>query len=174
MLIKLRTWYKVRLIILLINIINIINITFIPFGACADKSKQPLSRFVTIKFNEVNARTGPTANCPIEWIFIKKGEPVEIIAEYDQWRKVRDINGEGGWIHSAALSIKRSVVIISDNILPLLEAPEYYNRIVAKLNPKIRCGLVKCKKDWCQLMCKNYKGWVPAKFLWGIHRHESS
>lgn len=136
------------------------------------KEKLPVPRFVTIKFDEVNARTGPTNDCPIEWVFIRKGEPVEIIAEYEQWRKVRDISGEGGWIHSSALSSKRSVILIAKNIMPLIGSPGDYNDIVIKLKPNIRCNLIKCKDEWCQIVCKSYKGFIARKFLWGVYPDE--
>lgn len=140
--------------------------------ADVSKEKLPVPRFVTIKFDEVNARTGPTNDCPIEWVFIRKGEPVEIIAEYEQWRKVRDIIGEGGWIHSSALSSKRSVILIAKNIMPLIGSPGDYNDIVVKLKPNIRCNLIKCKDEWCQIVCKSYKGFIARKFLWGVYPDE--
>ena len=136
------------------------------------KEKLPLPRFVTIKFDEVNVRTGPAIDCPIEWIFIRKNEPVEIIAEYEQWRKIRDVNGEGGWTHSSALSAKRAVILVSKNIMPLIASPGSYDEIIVQLKPKIRCNLIKCKNDWCQVVCKSYKGWIAKKFLWGVYPDE--
>ena len=145
---------------------------FITFSVFAVPKKLPIPRYVTIKFNEVNARTGPTQNCPIEWVFIKKGEPVEVIAEYDQWRKIRDIKGEGGWVHSRVISGNRSVIFVAKNIMPLIAFPSKYNKIVAKLTPQIRCVLYKCDKNWCKVNCKSYKGWIARKFLWGVYPDE--
>ncbi len=85
-------------------------VTFVIFSVAAVPKNLPVPRFVSIKFNEVNARTGPNKDCPIEWVFIKKGEPVEVVAEYDQWRKIRDIKGEGGWVHSSVISGNRLVI----------------------------------------------------------------
>lgn len=138
----------------------------------APKTLLSVPRFVTIKFNEVNARTGPIQDCPIEWVFIKKGEPVEVIAEYEQWHKIRDINGEGGWVHSSVISGKRSVIVVAKNTIPLLDVPKKYDQVVAKLAPQIRCTFYKCKKDWCQVGCKSYKGWIARKFLWGVYPDE--
>lgn len=129
-------------------------------------------RFVSIKFNEVNARTGPENDCPIEWVFVKKNEPVEVIAEFGQWRKIRDIKGEGGWVHSTVIIGNRSVIVVSKNPILLLKAPGKYENAVAKLLPEIRCSLNKCEKEWCQITCKSYKGWVSRKFLWGIYPEE--
>jgi len=129
-------------------------------------------RFVTIKFSEVNARTGPMQDCPIEWVFVKKGEPVEVVAEYDQWRQIRDIHSEGGWVHANVISGKRSVVVIAKDTTALLSAPGKYDQIVANLAPQIRCDLDKCKNDWCSISCKSYKGWIAKKFLWGVYPDE--
>jgi SH3-like domain-containing protein len=146
----------------------------LPITSFADISRDtlPIPRFVTIKFDEVNARTGPAVDCPIEWVFIRKGEPVEIVAQYEQWRKIRDINEEGGWIHSSALSGKRSVILVAKNIMPLIAAPGKYDDIVVKLKPQIRCSLVKCKNEWCQITCQSYKGWIARKYLWGVYPDE--
>lgn len=139
--------------------------------AFADK-KLPVPRFVTIKFNEVNVRTGPAVDCPIEWVFIKKGEPVEIVAEYDQWRKIRDVRGEGGWVNASGVSGKRSVIIIAKNTTPLLYAPNKYDNMVVKVSPGLRCGLKKCEADWCLIECQSYKGWISKKYLWGVYPEE--
>ena len=119
----------------------------------------PVPRFVTIKFNEVNARTGPENDCPIEWVF-------------GQWRKIRDINGEGGWVHSTVIAGNRSVVVVSKNPILLLSSPGKYEKAVAKLLPEIRCSLNKCQKEWCQITCNSYKGWVSRKVLWGVYPEE--
>jgi len=133
-----------------------------------------IASYVTIKFNRVNARTGPNQQCPIKWVFIKKNEPVEVIAEYDQWKKIRDINGEGGWVHSRVLSnSQRSVILISQNIESLITNPsKSCYRIVAQVMPQMRCRLIKCKKQWCKVDCKSYQGWFPKKFLWGVYSYE--
>ena len=154
------------------NIILSILTVFIAFSSYAVPKKLPVPRYVSIKFNEVNARTGPTEDCPIEWVFIKKGEPVEVIAEYDQWRKIRDINSEGGWVHSRVISGNRSVVFVAKNTMPLVASPGKYDQIVAKLTPQIRCSLHRCEKDWCKVSCRSYKGWIARKFLWGVYPDE--
>ncbi|PCJ25796.1 MAG: hypothetical protein COA94_05885 [Rickettsiales bacterium] len=139
----------------------------------ANAAKQlPVPRFAAIKFNEVNARTGPASDCPIEWVFVKKGEPVEIVAEYGHWRKIRDIASEGGWVHSSVLSGKRSVVVTAKGTSPLLEGIAEYKKIVVYLEQNIRCVLQKCKKDWCKIDCKSHKGWISRKALWGVYPDE--
>ena len=140
-------------------------------GASADNTKLPIPRFASIKSNEVNARIGPTIKSSIEWVFIKKGEPVEIVAEYEQWRQIRDINGEGGWVHSSVLSGKRSVIILGKEIVALTRSPSG-DRIVAKVSGNVRCVLNKCKKQYCQISCQSHTGWLTKSLLWGVYDTE--
>lgn len=97
--------------------ITCIILVILPIIANAENKKLPIPRFASIKSNEVNSRVGPTVKSPIEWVFVKKGEPVEITAEYGQWRQIRDVTGEGGWVHSSVLSGKRSVIIKSSGVV---------------------------------------------------------
>lgn len=144
----------------------------IPLHLLANNKELPVPRFASIKSNEVNARTGPSIKSPIEWVFIKKGEPVEIIAQYEQWRQIRDIKGEGGWVHLSVLSGKRTIIIIGNEIIPLINSPSKPNEIVVKLAPGVRCQLKKCSEQWCLINCKGYKGWIQRKFLWGVYKNE--
>lgn len=139
----------------------------ISFG---DREKLPLPRFASIKSGEVNARTEPSIKAKVEWVFVKKGEPVEITAEYEQWRQIRDIKGEGGWVHSSVLSGKRFVVINSESKVEMLKSPDKNAPIIAKLSPFLRCNFNKCKDDWCNISCKSVEGWVARKYLWGVYK----
>lgn len=46
----------------------------------------PPSRFVTVKAEKANVRAGPGKRYPVRWVFTQPGVPVEIMAEYDNWR----------------------------------------------------------------------------------------
>ena len=134
--------------------------------------QQKLPRFAIVKSNQVNARSGPGTTYPIEWIFVSKGEPIKVVAEFDQWRKVEDIEGKGGWVHSSVLSPKRSVVIIGNNIQKLMVQNDAKSRIVAKLEPGLRCVFDRCKNNWCKIKCDGYKGWIEAVNIWGVIKGE--
>lgn len=132
--------------------------------------KQVILRFATTKSNEVNARSGPGTQYPTEWVFIKKGEPLAITGEFEQWRYVRDINGDVGWVHSSVLSGKRSVIVIAkDNKLKFLrKQPSSHSRIIAKLSNEIRCQFKKCEENWCKIKCQDHTGWIERTSLWGV------
>ena len=135
---------------------------------CAANNDDKIIKFVTTKSNEVNARSGPGTRYPTEWIFVKKGEPLAVTAEFEQWRYVRDIDGDVGWVHSSVLSNKRAAIIIGQNIRSLYKKPYIGSRVVAKLSSGLRCQLKDCKDEWCKLKCNGYSGWIERKFLWGL------
>jgi SH3-like domain-containing protein len=144
----------------------IFTIFFITNTAIANP--QELPRFATIKSNHVNARKGPGTTYPIEWVFIRKGEPIKIIAEFEQWRKVEDLDNQGGWVHSSVLSPKRSIIITSTTIQKMMNNSNHESRIIARLEPGLRCSLDQCKNHWCKIKCDGYKGWVESVAIWGI------
>ena len=78
----------------------------------------PIPRYVSIKTDECNVRRGPSLNHRIDWVFQRKGMPVEVTAEHGHWRRVRDRDGEGGWVHYSLLSGVRTV-IVEENLLDL-------------------------------------------------------
>ncbi|MCC2646527.1 MAG: hypothetical protein K0R02_592 [Rickettsiaceae bacterium] len=135
-------------------------------------NKLPVPRFASIKSKEVNARTGPSNRYPIEWVFIKKGEPVEIFAEFEQWRRIRDITGEGGWVHSSMLAGKRSVIVKGDEPQTLYKKPTTNSPIIARVVPQVRCELFKCQDKLCNVKCGDHKGWIAQNMLWGVYPEE--
>ncbi len=84
----------------------------LPAAAQAAKgpSGLPLPRFVTLKSKRVNLRIGPSADYAVSWLYTKAGLPVEIIQEYDNWRRVRDADGTEGWVNQSLLSGQRAAV----------------------------------------------------------------
>ena len=134
--------------------------------------KLPIPRFVSIKSNEVNARKGPGTSYPIEWVYIKKGEPVEVIAEFEQWRKIRDIDGGKGWVHSSVISGRRSVIILDKNPINMHYRASNKSTIIAKIEYGVRCSIKKCDKIWCNLSCQDNTGWIKRQNLWGLYDHE--
>lgn len=155
--------------IIFLVILFITNIISVIFAG----SNNIIPRFVSTKANEVNVRAGPGIKYPLKWVFNQKGEPVEVINESDQWRHIRDIDNEYGWIHSSVLSGKRTVVILSDKIEYLYRSPSHESKVIAHLEPNVRCEFKKkCTATMCKLNCKSYIGWVNRKAIWGIYDYE--
>src|SRR5271165_7115035 len=77
----------------------------------AETSGLPLPRFVSLRSDEVNLRTGPGARYPVDWIYTRRDLPVEVIAEFEAWRKIRDWQGAEGWVHQSMLAARRMIVV---------------------------------------------------------------
>lgn len=131
----------------------------------------PIPRFVTLRSGEVNARIGPGRSYPVEWIFSRKEMPVEITAEFDTWRRIRDWEGSQGWVHQSMLSGKRGVVVLGDT-RALRKEPMEAAAIVAYAKPGVIGKLLKCKEKWCQVDMKGHKGWLTRADVWGVYAEE--
>ena len=128
-------------------------------------------RFASIKPNEVNVRVGPGKNYPTDWVYIRAGLPIEVIAEFDVWRKIRDVEGTEGWVHQSMLCKKRHAIIHSLETL-LYKAPDSTSCPIARLQKGVFVDLLKCSQEWCQIRVEKFKGWVQRHTLWGIYPEE--
>lgn len=132
----------------------------------------PIPRFVSLDSQKVYVRSGPALRYPIKWVYKRKNLPVEIVQEFDSWRKIKDFEGEEGWIHSSLLSGRRSVLIQNDGLVPMYEGFSPDSRVMAKFEPNVVAQIDECVEGWCRLEKDAYKGWVERKFLWGIYEDE--
>ena len=140
-------------------------------GDAEAQSELKLPRFVSIKSSEVNVRTGPGLRYQIKWVIKRDELPVEVIAEFEQWRKIRDIDGDEGWTHSAMLSGKRTVLIKGGEQI-LREKPEANAFPVAKLEKGALAEVLECNATYCKVKANEYRGWLERAQLWGIYPGE--
>ncbi len=131
-----------------------------------------LPRFASLKSNETNLRTGPSKNYPIKWVIKSKGEPVEVVSEFEQWREIKDKDGDSGWVHETMLSGNRYVVVISDSSQFLYRSDDGDKKI-AKIDLGVRARLLKCNESRCYISVDKHKGWVIREALWGVYKTES-
>ena len=103
----------------------------------------------------------------LRWVFQRKGMPVEVTAEHGHWRRVRDRDGAGGWIHYSLLSGVRTVIVEKD-MLDLTSRPDPASLVVARLELGVVARVEECRSEMCKLSAGGYKGWAPKTHLWGI------
>jgi SH3-like domain-containing protein len=142
------------------------------YAHAANKVNLPIPRFVSVKSSEVNVRAGPNYRYPIKWVFVKKGEPVEVIAEFEQWRKIRDKQGDEGWVHETMLSGRRYVIIIGDKSSVVYQKADLNSKPIFQVEPDVRADLLECSKEWCRIQASQNKGWIERKNLWGVYSNE--
>ncbi len=131
----------------------------------------PVPRFVTLGTDEVNVRKGPGTRFPISIVIKRDGLPVEITKEFDVWRQIRDIDGDGGWVHKQMLSGRRAVVV-KGHTTALHEDADETSRPVVKLEPGVIASLHTCKGSWCNVKAQTYSGWIKKSDIWGVYPDE--
>jgi SH3-like domain-containing protein len=139
------------------------------------QSGLPMPRFVSLKADRVNVRAGPTREHEVTWVYTHAGLPVEITAEYGNWRRIRDWEGSEGWVYHSLLSGRRTAMVTpkdKEDLVPLHEAPRAQSPVTARLEAGVRATLKRCNGTWCQLAGGQFEGWVEQYRIWGAYPSE--
>jgi len=143
----------------------------IAIAAPAAEKAEVIPRFVSLRSDVVNLRSGPGDRYPIEWVYRRKGLPVEIIAQHDQWRQVRDWQGTEGWVHQRLVTAARNVIVKGTQRTLHIDAVAA-SPPVAKLDPGVIAHLLECHSDWCRVEVQNgssdVRGWIGRDEIWGV------
>ena len=140
------------------------------------KPALPVPRFVSLKSDKVNVRRGPSTDQAIVWVFSRAGLPVEIIAESENWRRVRDSEGADGWVFHSMLSARRTALVApwtkGEDSVPLYNSKSTSARAVAALQAGVLGNILSCDGEWCNVSVEDYSGYVQQDRLWGVYRGE--
>jgi SH3-like domain-containing protein len=135
----------------------------------------PIPRFVSLKPSDTPMREGPGKDHHIKWIFKRAGMPVEVTAEFDNWRRVRDSEGAEGWIYHSRLSGKRTAMVQSKSRQPeaLFQSPDAEASVVAVLEQGVIAQISGCSEGWCRIHGTGFDGYVTQDRLWGVYPDET-
>lgn len=145
------------------------------------QSGLPLPRYVSLKSNRVNVRLGPSREHDVAWVFVKASLPVEVIQEFENWRRIRDHEGAEGWVFHALLSGLRTAIVTpwdkdKTSLNSLHAKPSETSKIRAKLGAGVVTTLIECTGTWCRVRGKgkdtSYDGWIKQELLWGVYPDE--
>ncbi len=136
------------------------------------QSGLPVPRFVSLKNDETNLRTGPGTRYPIQWVFKKTHLPVQVIDEFDLWRKIRDYEGTSGWVHHTMLSGKRYAIIISKEPQIMRIDNKDKAKALFKAAPGVIGALQECVDQWCRMQISGRKAWIKKDYIWGVASDE--
>jgi SH3-like domain-containing protein len=131
----------------------------------------PLPRFVSLKAAEGNVRRGPSLSHRIDWVFRHRDMPLQVTAEFGNWRRVEDSDGQGGWIHYSLLSGTRTVIVEQDGV-PLRNKPDTGAAVVAEAERGVIAELGECLPAWCKISAGGENGWAMKSALWGVGADE--
>lgn len=140
----------------------------------------PLPRYVSLKSDRVNLRTGPGTDYPTAWVYRRAGLPLEVIKEFETWRQVRDADGATGWVLQSLLSGRRTALVLPWEIKPDKPVPQVEihrsdsenSAAVAKVEAGVIANVHDCDGRWCQITIDAYRGYLEQKKLWGIYQNE--
>lgn len=131
------------------------------------------TRFVAMRADKVNARSGPNTRYPIEWIYQQQNYPVEIIAEYEQWRKIRDYDGTITWVKKNFLTNTRYALITEPGENNIYDKDSINADVIAKAENGVVAKIKRCNQSFCYLIFENdIEGWMPRNNLYGIKKGE--
>jgi SH3-like domain-containing protein len=143
--------------------------------AAGPKSGLPVPRFVSLKPDRVNVRGGPTRDHEVTFVYTRAGLPVEITAESDNWRRIRDWEGSEGWVYHSLLSGRRTAVVAPKDktaLVPLYDQADKTGAVVAQLQAGVLATVKRCTGSWCRLVGPGYDGWAVQEQLWGVYPNE--
>jgi SH3-like domain-containing protein len=127
----------------------------------------PVPRYVSLKFDTVNARAGPADDNRLLWVYRARGLPVQVVAETSEWRRVCDPEGGLAWVHKRTTDGRRQVINTHPGVVTLRRRPKPAAAVAAYLNPRALAALVRCDKGWCRVRVDGQSGWVREGELWG-------
>ena len=123
--------------------------------------------FLTLRYDKVNLRQGPSRQHPIKIFYKKKFLPVLIQDSSGNFRKIRDHENNSGWIHISQLSKKKAAIVIDDNLI-MFKNPTIYSKPIAVFKKGRLAKIIKCEENWCKAKSSQYKGWLKKESLWGL------
>ena len=140
----------------------------------------PLPRFVSLKADKVHVRQGPGTDHKIAWVFQQAGLPVEVIQEFETWRRVRDSEGATGWVFHAMLSGRRTVLVLPWELkaekalqAELRASGSAGSATVAVVEAGVLANVRACDGAWCEVSVGPHAGHIEQKKLWGVYDKET-
>lgn len=152
--------------------VGVVALAVTPPAHAAQRERQtpsgmPVPRYVSLKFDKVNARAGPGDDHRLMWVYRVKGLPVQVVAETSEWRRICDPEGSLVWVHKRTTDGRRMVMNTHETRVTLLRRPRPDAKAAAFLNSKALAALDRCEKGWCRVHVAGVSGWTREGDLWG-------
>ena len=123
--------------------------------------------FLTLRYDKVNLRQGPSTEYPVKIFYTKKYLPVLVQDKSENFRKVKDHENNTGWIHISQLSKKKAAIVIDKNLI-MFKNPTIYSKPIVILEKGRLSKIIKCREKWCKAETGKFKGWLKKESLWGL------
>lgn len=137
----------------------------------APKARPHAPHYVSLRTSKANLRQGPSFSYKVLWVYRHKGYPFILLNKFDTWRKVQAPDGAVGWMSSAMVSEKRTVLVVGKGRAPLYARPGD-EKVVALADPGAVAELKACRRDACRVSGEGIDGWIPKVRIWGVGKTE--
>jgi SH3-like domain-containing protein len=144
-------------------------------GSDSTASGLPVPRFVSLKADRVNVHGGPDKDHDVVWIYTRVGLPVEITAEFENWRRIRDSEGSEGWVYHSLLSGRRTATVqlkAKTDLAAIYAKPDAKSGVTAQLQFGVLGTVKHCNGTWCEIVGDGFDGWIQQNELWGVYPNE--
>jgi SH3-like domain-containing protein len=136
------------------------------------RSGLPVPRFASLRAGRAYMRAGPGKEYPVTWVFVRPGVPLEVLSEWNVWRKVRDADGTEGWMDRAMLSTDRSIQITRQT-RELRARPDLSSPIVLRAEPGVVMRVTMCADRWCRVEGQGRSGYLLREHGFGVYPAET-
>ena len=123
--------------------------------------------FLTLRYDKVNLRQGPSTEYPVKIFYTKKYLPVLVQDKSENFRKIKDHENNTGWIHISQLSKKKAAIVVNENLI-MFKNPTIYSKPIVILEKGRLSKIIKCREEWCKAETGKFKGWLKKESLWGL------
>jgi SH3-like domain-containing protein len=142
----------------------------------------PIPRYASLKSDRVNLREGPSKDHRTSWVFQRAGLPVEIVAEFETWRRIRDAEGTEGWVLHSLLSGRRTALVMpwvkaEAGAITVHEGADERAAVVARIEAGVIANVKQCTGSWCRIVlavpnARDIAGYIRQDRLWGVYPNE--
>ncbi|QIQ85978.1 SH3 domain-containing protein [Erythrobacter sp.] len=123
--------------------------------------------WASLRYDKVRMRVGPSREYRIDWVYQRKGLPVQVVRVREGWWLVRDSDGTQGWVSASQLSRNRGAIVIGSEPAAMREEPDAASALRWRAEPGVVGRLLRCRENWCEIDIAGRTGWVRAERLWG-------
>ena len=142
-------------------------------AAAGEEAALKVPRFVSLHSDKVNLRTGPGRQYPIEWVLTKKDMPVEVVAQFEHWRHIREWDGTEGWVQEHMVTGRRYVIVGKGDVRALRQQSDPASAVVARAEPGVVARLLECRGPMCRVEAGDISGWMRRTDIWGVYPDET-
>ena len=136
-------------------------------GTVLAQGDKPFPRYASVKKGDVNVRSGPGNQYPILWVYQRQGYPVQLLTRYDNYFKVRDAEGEEGWVYIGMVSAKKTGLVATKQPVPLYRHDDPSSDVVARVAPEVVVDMKDdpCTGTYCHVDVEGLRGYIAKSVL---------